>query len=41
MRAFGDNNNKGFIVPIQQLCTLAWFDYRPLSAIAQSDLWTF
>lgn len=36
---FGDNSNRGFIVPITRLIKFPWFDWRPMSTIAQSPLW--
>ena len=38
-RSFGDNNNKGFIVPTKRLYSLPWFDYLPTNKIAESRVW--
>ena len=42
LKSFGDNHNQGFVVPISDLCRFPdWFDARPLSTIAESNLWKF
>ena len=40
-QAFGDNNNRGFVVPLPDLFQYEWFDYGPINRLADSRLWTF
>ncbi len=40
LKSFGDNRNLGYILPIAKLCEFPeWFDYRPLSTLADSAIW--
>lgn len=38
--AFGDNNNRGYLVAIKMLQNFWWFDFRPFSTLPDSKLWT-
>lgn len=38
---FGDNNNRGFVLAIDDLLKHKWFDYCAFTVIANSLLWTF
>lgn len=38
-RSFGDNNNKGFILSINEMIDYPWFDHLPMNQLPQSKLW--
>lgn len=38
---FGDNNNRGFVLAIDDLVDFEWFDYCLFVQIGASRLWTF
>jgi hypothetical protein len=39
MRRFGDNNNRGFIVPLNYIMGFEWFDYMQTNLVGNSKLW--
>lgn len=38
---FGDNNNRGYVVPLREFFGVRWFDYCPITCLPDSELWTF
>lgn len=40
-QSFGDNNNKGFVIPVGDLDEFDWFQFLPLNWIGKSKLWMY